>query len=94
MERRILRVLTVLLGLAIGGLCSTAALAQEPSRISKEDLKAMLGKPDVVIIDVRAASDWADSDQKINGAVREDPTDAKSWMNKYQKDKTTVLYCA
>jgi hypothetical protein len=38
--------------------------------------------------------DWADSDLKIKGAVREDPKVFESWANKYPKDKTIVLYCA
>ncbi len=94
MQRQRMRLLTVLLGLVMRGLFSMATLAQEPPRISKEELKALLGKLDVVIIDVRIASDWTDSDQKIAGAVREEPADVKSWTDKYRKDMTTVLYCA
>jgi rhodanese-related sulfurtransferase len=63
--------------------------------MSKEDLKAMLGKPDVIIIDVRQPVDLAKSTMMIKGAVREDPKqEVKAWVDKYPKDKTIVLYCA
>lgn len=62
--------------------------------MTKEELKAMLGKPDLIIIDVRTGSDWLGSDLKIKGAIREDPEDVGSWAKKYSKDKTLVLYCA
>jgi rhodanese-related sulfurtransferase len=62
--------------------------------MTKDELKGMLGNPDLVIIDVRTQQNWADSDLKIRGAVREDPESLDSWANKYPKDKTLVLYCA
>ena len=72
-----------------------ALAGDKVSRMTKEELKDMLGKPEVAIIDVRATSDWTKSDQKILGAVREDPSKpTKSWAEKYPKDKTIVLYCA
>lgn len=72
------------------------AVAMEIPRISKEELKSMLENPDVVVIDVRAIPDHNTSVKKIKGSVREDPDPikAKSWANKYSKDKTIVLYCA
>lgn len=83
--------------LALGFLLPIAgpdALAQT-DRISKEELKSMLGRPDVVVIDVRQPGDLEKSTLKIKGAVREDPRqDVKSWADKYSKDKTIVLYCA
>ena len=73
---------------------STDAMAQT-DRISKEELRDMLGRPDVVVIDVRQPGDLEKSGTKIKGAVREDPRqDVKSWADKYPKDKTIVLYCA
>ena len=69
-------------------------LAAEVPRISKEDLRAMFGNPDLIILDVRTGGSWEKSNVKIQGAVREDPNDAKSWAEKYSKDKTLVLYCA
>ena len=63
-------------------------------RIGLEELKAMLGAPDVMLVDVRAAKDWEGSDLKIKGAVREDPKTIGEWAPKYPKDKKIVFYCA
>ncbi len=74
---------------------SVPAQGQEAPRISKEDLKGMMGNPDIVIIDVRAGHDWTESKEKIQGAIREDPgKKTTAWAEKYPKDKTIVLYCA
>lgn len=62
--------------------------------MTKEELKAHLGVQGFFIIDVRRASDWNKSENKIKGAVREDPDSAKDWATKYPKDKAIVLYCA
>ena len=88
-------ILGMALSLAILGVGAEIALAKEAPRISKEELKSMLGNPDLIIIDVRTDSDWEKSQSKIQGALREDPEQAtKSWAEKYAKDKTMVLYCA
>jgi predicted sulfurtransferase len=94
MKGRLSKVLTVLVALASVALFAKAAVADEVPRMTKEELRAMLGNPDVVIIDVRTANDWEASQSKIKGAVREEPRQAKSWAGKYDKDKTYVLYCA
>lgn len=67
-------------------------LSAEAPRMSKEDLNALLGNPDLVIIDVRYGRDWTNSDVKIKGAVREDPDNLKNWSSKYSPDKTIVFY--
>jgi len=67
--------------------------SEEAPRMTKETLKALLGNPDLVIIDVRYGKDWTQSGVKIKGAVREDPEDLKSWVHKYTPDQTIVLYC-
>jgi hypothetical protein len=94
MKERLSKVLTVLLALASMVLFAKAAVAEEVSRMPKEELRAMLGNLDVVIIDVRTGKDWKNSQSKIKGAVREEPKKAKLWADKYDKDKTYVLYCA
>lgn len=69
--------------------------AEKVPRMTKEQLKELMGKPDLVILDVRSSSDWAKGQTKILGAVREDPgKPTKTWAEKYAKDKTIVLYCA
>ncbi len=70
----------------------TAVAAQDVSRITKEETKALLGAPELVILDVRAGDSWTDSEGKIQGAVREEPGKFASWVDKYPKDKTFVLY--
>lgn len=69
-------------------------LANEVPRISKEELRAMLDNPDLIIVDVRTSASWEKSMVRIRRAIREDPNDTKSWAEKYSKDKTLVLYCA
>lgn len=63
-------------------------------RITIDELKGMLGKPNVVILDVRDPVGWSKSDIKIVGAVREDQQDVGAWAKKYPKTETIVVYCA
>lgn len=70
------------------------AFAAGVVKISKDDLRQMLGSPNVTIIDVRTASDWDSSQWKIQGVVREDPANVDKWMGKYPKDRRIILYCA
>ena len=70
------------------------AKADDPLMMTKEQLVPLLGKPDIIIIDVRTNYDWDSSKVKIKGAVREEGMKFASWMKKYPKDKTIVFYCA
>ena len=63
-------------------------------RITMEELKSMLGDPNLVIIDSLVGDQWETVAQKLPGAVHEDPDDVDSWAGKYPKDKTIVTYCA
>ena len=83
----------VLMLVLCSGLASPALAADAP-RMEKDQLKASLGNPGVVIIDVRSYTDWLFSSDKIQGAVRENYRDFEAWSAKYPKDKTIVLYCA
>ncbi len=74
------------------GIWVSLVLASEIQRISKEELKSMLGKPEVVVIDVRTLLNRKMRLKQIKGAVREDPDAVKSWAKKYSKEKTIVLY--
>jgi rhodanese-related sulfurtransferase len=71
-----------------------AVRADDGRMMTKEQLLPLLGKADVVIIDVRTKYDWDSSKVKIKGAVREEGMKFASWMKKYPKDKTIVFYCA
>ena len=85
--------LTVLLW-AIAVLFVAASAIAEDKRITKEEVMPMLGSPDLIIIDVRAAVEWEKSESKIKGAIREDPDNVGSWMSKYPKDKIIAIYCS
>lgn len=98
--RKIFLIGLVMIGLGAAFFMETAATAADVPRITKEQLKSMLGDPNVIVIDVRINRHWNESDSKIAGAVREDPgaqapkiTEADAWMSKYPKDKTLVFYC-
>jgi len=80
--------------LALVALAFGVAGADDSHALTKEQLRSMLGKPDVIIIDVRTNYDWDNSKVKIPGAVKEEGMKFASWMNKYPKDKTIILYCA
>jgi rhodanese-related sulfurtransferase len=54
----------------------------------------LLGRQDVVVIDIRFGRDWNDATLKIKGAVREDPMKPGQWLDKYPKDKMMIFYCA
>jgi hypothetical protein len=85
----------LLSGFIQAALCAETVLGPENvPKMTKEQLKAQLGNADFVIIDVRADHDWQDSNTKIKGAVREDPSKLDSWIKKYAQDETIVLYCA
>jgi len=62
-------------------------------RISKEELRQKLNDPTVSIIDVRYGPNWKKSERLIAGAVREEPMEVGSWIDKYPREQMIVLYC-
>jgi hypothetical protein len=83
------------LGLLLQGCAHTPTSEIKVPSITKEEVKPLIGNPDLIILDVRSAQDWKDSDWKIKGAIREDRKgEVSTWMDKYPKDKTLVLYCS
>jgi len=64
------------------------------ARMSVEELKQQLENPNLMIIDVRTADDWNSSTMKIKGSIREDPSEATTWMAKVPPRKILVFYCA
>lgn len=93
MKKIFLVVVTVLalsIAAAVSPLPSGAA---DVPRISVEVAAALLGNPEVVVIDVRRGGDYDGSSAKIKGALRESEKDV-SWSGKYGKDKFLILYCA
>jgi len=75
-------------------LANDVARADDDHSMTKEQLLPLLGKSDVIIIDVSSNEGWDSRDKKIPGALREEPMKFESWMNKYPKDKTIILYCS
>ncbi len=79
---------------AAGIAMSAITSADKVPRMTAEQLKSMMGNPDVVILDSRIDSEWNESPNKIKGAIRLNPSSAKAMMDKIPKDKTLVFYCA
>jgi hypothetical protein len=81
--------------LFISGLelpASAMGKSVEAPRLSIEELRALIGNTEVVIFDVRLGDEWTKSNEKIQGAVRENPEKYKQWAGKYPKEKTLVFY--
>ena len=93
-KRSIVFLMSILVMMIACTTWTMSTMSDNVPRITKEELKAMLDNPNLVIIDVRAGADWTRSDIKIKGAIREDYNDINSWANKYAKNKLVVLYCA
>jgi hypothetical protein len=64
----------------------------EIARMTKEQLRDLLGKQKIVLLDTRPEEQWRSSDQMLPGAVHENPFEVKSWAEKYSKDDTLILY--
>jgi predicted sulfurtransferase len=95
MKTTLSKIVLILASIVIlAAMTGEAARAADVPRMSKEDLKAMLGDPDLIILDVRAGRDWDSSEFKIQGAERANPSDFNTWAGKYPAAKTIVLYCA
>ena len=89
---RFLKFPTMALSMTMVRVFTIQAMAGDVPRITKEELKSMLGNPDVVILDVRGSNSWKASEKKVKGAIWEDYKNVESWADKYPKDKTLVLY--
>jgi len=100
MKRFILATLTAVVMAAF--VCVSAGIpapkdrevSGDAPRITMEQLKSMLGDPNLVIIDTLVGDQWEIVPLKLPGAVHENPDKVDSWADKYPKDKTIVIYCA
>ena len=93
MDKRMIALAGILI-LVLSGCALFSSGVAETDRISANQLQEMLGRSDVIVVDVRSKGDWNKSDSKIRGAVREDLGAISSWIVKYPKEKTVVFYCA
>jgi len=86
--------LAVLLSLvAMSGFSAPPSSVEQVPRLTKEAVKEMLGKPDVVMVDIRYIKQYEQSDKKIPGAVFVQPENFEEFVKKHpQKDATYVLY--
>ncbi len=75
-------------------MISGAASGDEVKLLDKDELKAMLGNPDLVVLDVRADKDWSSSEFKIKDAVRLTGDTMDVVLKEILKEKTLVFYCA
>ncbi len=64
----------------------------EVPRITKEELKDLLGSPDVVLLDCRPDEQWRTAEQKLPGAIHENPLQVASWASKYSKESKIIIY--
>jgi hypothetical protein len=98
MKSAVLLVMGLVLTLLVAGPSFVTGAADdklpfpEVPRITKEQLKELLGKSDLVIIDARPVEQWKYSDQMIPGTAHEDPLTVDSWAQKYDKNKRMVIY--
>jgi hypothetical protein len=84
----------IIAGIVFFCFVSPALSADDVPRMDKDELKALLDNPDVVILDARTSSDWNKSENKIKGANRLDKSNAESVGTIYPKEKTIVVYCS
>lgn len=93
--RQLWMVIAFLVAFVLTGCLQNLGLETNVSRMTKEELKPLLGNSDVIVVDVRLPGEWKRDALKIQGAVREDPEkDYRTWASKYPKDKTLVFYCS
>lgn len=93
MKSLIAAILIIMIGLLSIASCTKPSGRQAVPRMTVEELKTGLGNPNLVVIDVRTGPDWKNSQTKIEGAVHEDPFKIGTWIDKYPKEKTIVIYC-
>ncbi len=80
--------------LTIGLVLLTSGPSVAEPQITKDELKEILGKPGIHILDIRSIEEWEHSFCKIPGAVHEVAAEWVAWTAKYPKDDTIVIYCA
>jgi rhodanese-related sulfurtransferase len=88
--RKTVMILTLLAAAWLAG----PALGQEVRYVDRDTLKSWLGRPQVLVLDVRQPGAWEHSDQKIRGALREDPNEVAKWGPGLPKNNRIVVYCS
>ncbi len=75
-------------------LFSSMSFAATVNKMTKDELKKIMGNETTAILDVRQGRDWNLSEFKIKGAIRVNSGDLLMVSKIYSKDTTMVLYCA
>lgn len=86
--------LTIIMALASIHILPAASFSGDTNKMEKQELKNLLGNPDIVLIDARKMVDWTNSEEKIPGAIRRDPYYVSTWAQKFSKYKKLVIYSA
>ena len=73
-------------------LTEAPASVEQVPRLTKEAVREMIGKPDVVLVDVRYIKQYEQSGEKIPGAVFVQPENFDEFVKNHPKEKTYVLY--
>jgi predicted sulfurtransferase len=83
----------LLLLIALAAHPAMPTTVEQVPRLTKQAVKEMLGKPDVVIVDIRYIKQYEQSDKKLPGAVFVQPENFDEFVKNHpQKDKTYILY--
>ncbi len=78
---------------ALAGWSAPPSSVEQVPRLTKDTVKELLGKPDVVIVDIRYIRQYEQSDKKIPGAVFVQPENFDEFVKNHpKKDATYVLY--
>ena len=88
----ILLLVALLLPVAFTGHSAPPSSVEQVPRLTMDQVKDMLGKPDVVIVDIRYIKQYEESDRKLPGAVFVQPEGLDEFAQKYPKDKTYIFY--
>lgn len=74
-------------------LTAPLSSAEDMGLVTVQELRQMLSNSNVIVVDVRAQSDWDNSDNRITGALRENPKNVTFWMHNYPSNKKLIFYC-
>jgi Rhodanese-like domain len=88
----ILSLAIALILVALTGYSAPPASVEQVPRLTKEAVKEMIGKPDVVIVDIRYIKQYEQSDSRLPGAVFVQPENFDEFAKNFPKQRTYVLY--
>ncbi|NPV06229.1 MAG: hypothetical protein HPY67_16060 [Syntrophaceae bacterium] len=77
----------------LAGWSAPPSSVEQVPRLTKEQVRGMLGKPGVVVMDGRYIKQYEQSDRKLPGAVFFQPETLDEFVKNHpQKDKTYIIY--